>query len=236
MSTKRYLAELAVVVVFSVGLSAQGNRPSQISVDDPRPVASAVEKLQKLYGRVITYEDPQWIVASETLTVFLPEPGQSGEDAVRTVLQEIIVANSAARNPGEFRWFQSDGRLHVVPVANGNTDRQLPLDVPISIAEKERNGIEILEAICQQLSASTGKKVILGIIPVNAFAQHHGSYGASGETARDVLSSVLDSIGAGYSWRLLFDPGVQEYALNIHWVGSSGLTSMGNRARWLGGP
>ena len=135
-------------------------------------------------------------------------------------MQEILAANLAAGNPGAFRVVESNGRLHIVPSAQGDAVHRSPLDASITIHQEDRNGIQILEAICKQLSLTTGHVVTLGTIPLNPFFHHHASYGASGLKAREFLSSVLDSIGPGYSWQLFFDPGDKVYGLNIHWVHS----------------
>ena len=40
------------------GRSLQGVSEVKLSVEDPRPVAQAIEILKEKYGWVITYEDP----------------------------------------------------------------------------------------------------------------------------------------------------------------------------------
>ena len=252
MNVSRYVVSLALMVAFQGAIFAQSGLSISISVDGPRPVASAAQKLEKLSGRLVTYEDPQWAVPTETVDVteFVrrdldgtsedtktevprvigPRGGKlsfsveerDGPSSLnpRNVVQKILAANSAAGNSGGFRVLESNGRLHIVPAAQGDAVHRSPLDASITIPQEDRNGIQILEAICKQLSLTTGHVVTLGTIPLNPFFHHHAFYGASGQNAREFLSLVLDSIGPGYSWQLFFDPGDKMYGLNIHWVHS----------------
>ncbi len=240
-----------VLLLLPVALSAQGSRPSTITVNDPRPLAEAALQLEALYGQVITYEDPEWQVPSQTedvtdsvrrdtmgmsdgekatltrvlipraasLTVSLPHNADVSGARVATLLQELITANARAGNPGQFKHFESPGKFHIGPA---NASYHSPLDVPINVSYANSNGIDILQYICDQISLSTGRSVTIGVVPTNSLAHYVGSYHASQENARNVLSSVLDTIGPGYSWQLLFDPGDHNYALNIHVVGNTG--------------
>ena len=144
-----------------------------------------------------------------------------------SAVQELLWASFSAGNPGDFQVIESNGQLHIVPVSAKDADEQVvsvepALNARISIETKDWNGLDLLEAFCQQVTTVTGRRVEVGTIPLNHFAHHRALYGASAEVARDFLSRFLISTGTGYSWRLLFDPTDQVYALNIHWLGGPG--------------
>jgi len=117
---------------------------------------------------------------------------------------------------------QSDTRVHILPGlvkdASGQLQPSRPiLDTVISVAARDRNGIELLRAVCDALTGATGHTILVGTIPTNAMAQFRTSVGYENLPARQVLEEFLDKMPNGdrYTWALLFQ---KDYALNIHWV------------------
>lgn len=152
--------------------------------------------------------------------------GSSRREARLDSLRNLLMAHSAAGNPGIFRVQESYGRLNIVPLAAKDASERLVaqqpiLDRPISLEERRWNGLELLEAFTAQLTRAARARVVPGTMPLNTFARHAGFYGARNEPARDFLSRFLDQVGPGYSWQLFFDPADHMYALNIHWVESA---------------
>jgi hypothetical protein len=250
MTNVRYLLGLLVLIAVAGRLKAQVDDAYQLVVDDPRPVASAAEKLETLYGWVITYEDPEWVVPTETadltdqvrrdvvpgnqvprvlvprgglLKFPLPEVKVIHVADRASLLKQLLAASESAGYPGKFQIFESDGVLHIVPMQDPDVnDGSVPLlDVKVSIPNRDWTGLDLLHEICQQLGKRAGRRVILGAIPVHTLGQYHAPYSALGIPARQVLSSLLSRLGSGYSWQLFFDPGMRMYALNIHWVSSN---------------
>jgi len=234
---------MLVVSLTALSSSSQVAGKTQIIVDDPRPIASVAEKLEALYGWVISYEDPEWVVPSETQDVtdevrrdhatmprvLIPRASafafrlpavKPGVGERVSLLQELISASEMAGNPGQFRVFESDGVLHIAPrekeVSGPYSLQAALLETEISIAEKDWNTLSVLEAFCKELTKNSGREVELGIIPINTFVHHHGLYKATAMNARDFLSSLLSRVGDGYSWQLFCDPSDRSYALNIH--------------------
>ena len=67
------LCSLTVVVVVATTLTAGSSRQDlnkeRLSVDDPRPVATAAEMLERKYGWIVTYEDPPYAHESDLVDV-----------------------------------------------------------------------------------------------------------------------------------------------------------------------
>ncbi len=255
---------LATVLAATVDMAAvaqmQPRQPVRIAVNDPRPVAAAAESLERHFGWVVTYEDPQWAASSETQDVteavrrdlagtplfmrnlgprvYVPKGGSlqfevapnvaagSSVNARINLLNEMLLAHAAAGNPGIFGVQEgASGRIHIVGLAAKNvSERVVPqqpvLDRGISLETRQYGGLEFLQTFAEAVSGATGVRMEVGTTPVNTFAHHSGSYGASNEPGRNLLERFLNDVGVGYSWQLFFDPVERLYVLNIHWVAS----------------
>jgi hypothetical protein len=83
-----------------------------------------------------------------------------------------------------------------------------------------RAAASTLSLILTTLSQELGGKVGLANLPMLAFANKSATLGASGEPASAVLVRVFEQLSvprpaSSYSYRLLFDPGVKYYMLDI---------------------
>lgn len=58
--TQVLLVKPSVLLVAFVTTSWSQTRNTTVTVDDPRPVAKAVERIEKLTGIAINYEDPRF--------------------------------------------------------------------------------------------------------------------------------------------------------------------------------
>jgi hypothetical protein len=150
-------------------------------------------------------------------------PGTNRPADPAAVVLQLVDAYNASGNAGRFRVEVSGEIIHVIPDAFKNkegelTPQQSVLDAVISLPEEERSGVQTLRAICDAVSLETRKKVVFGTIPVNLLVQHRDRRGWASQRARNVLVELLESSKrrANLSWRLLYDPGTREYALNIH--------------------
>jgi hypothetical protein len=132
--------------------------------------------------------------------------------------------------------------LSVVPtavrtVAGAVAPDQSPLESLISFPLAQRDVMQTMDLICQRVSAVSGKKVTLGIVPKD-FSRQVLQLEANNQSARDLLAKVFsgrkwaDSRNIAHlrklSWALLYGPDVQFYALNIHTVMAKTTTPNGN--------
>lgn len=142
------------------------------------------------------------------------------------VVKELLDADSRAGiASGRFR-LERDGQiLQVIPTMIKNSagalvPQQSVLDESITLAKRNRNGLQTREAICAAVSKASQTQVIVGIIPLNLFLNHRDHEGANTQKARDILVKTLERTknGSNLSWQLLYDPGMRVYVLNIHQI------------------
>jgi hypothetical protein len=90
------------------------------------------------------------------------------------------------------------------------------LDAAITLPDQERDVVETLEAICKAVADATHTPVYMGTIPWNLFRGNRSAQSVFNATARDALTGTLAATARRFSWQLLYDPGLEEYFLNIH--------------------
>jgi len=228
----------------TVPAMAQGGQ--NVAIYDSRPVAKAILMLEANSGQVITYEDPRYAYPDDVVDMTDPEyakqhPNQKMLDPKPRVLtldaqtlspanrvndpalltQSVLDMQAASGVGGAFRQVQTGAFTHVFPSQirdiHGNwVEQGSLLDVPITLPEQKTDGLQALQAIVQAITDATHMEVIVGATPWNLLAQHQCDLAATNEPARTVLMRVLAGTNRKLSWRLLYDPGFQSYALNIH--------------------
>lgn len=135
-------------------------------------------------------------------------------------LQRILEANESRASGGRFRILESGKVFHVVPMeirdVNGVWVRQASvLDTRITLSAQNLQGDQMLNAIVDAITDSTGIEIGLGLDSINLYAKYQGRLEASNEIARDVLLRTLHSISDRLTWRLLYGPDVKSYGLNV---------------------
>ena len=115
--------------------------------------------------------------------------------------------------------------IHVIPRSvkglTGETIRvHSILETPVELAAQERTGMQMLEAWADAVSTNAKKRIIIGAAPFAMLINYKDDKGISSQNARDALTEILTRTAKGkkLSWQLLYDPGQQMYALNIHRV------------------
>ena len=153
---------IVVLITLTVrGGGAQGIKKMRLSVQDPRPVAKAIEILEARYGWVITYEDPRYVHDSEITDVtrsvrrdlnkfrtggaprvLIPRGGALTVDYDvatatnapsdrATVIQQLLDAQAASGNPGRFRLERNGQIVHVIPAFSKNSAGELVPEEPV---------------------------------------------------------------------------------------------------------
>jgi hypothetical protein len=121
-----------------------GQGVTQLDIDDPRPVAKAVEELVARYDYVITYEDPRFLHEGDLqdvtiqvrrdldryppgkapkvvvprggkLSLTLPSSAAVNTQTIASVLDQLVRAQSIRGEGGRFRVLQVGDVFHVVP-------------------------------------------------------------------------------------------------------------------------
>jgi hypothetical protein len=210
------------------------------AIDDPRPVAAAIEKIETLAGRPVSYEDapladPRAMAPMVTdrsgdthglvprrgnFQVVLPADASAASEVV--AVEGLVAAYNARGQGARFAVRQGDF-THVVPRAAANEAGVLVavtpvLDTRITLEAKPRSGAELLAEILRMVGSATGQALRTGTVPTNLLAQASTGVGAVNEPARQVLERLVAATGKPLSWRLMYDPGLKSYYLNIHEV------------------
>jgi hypothetical protein len=243
---------VACLALGVAGQGLQVGQPLSIDVIDARPLAEAIRVLEERHGWIVTYEDARYEHESDiedvTLTVrrdgkrepkvIVPKggvlafnyefTGKGTPSEIEDVLEALIIAHQYSRNAGVFRLEQDGGIFHVVPAAvkdkTGNiVDQHSILETRITLAESERNILELLRAVLDAVDRGLGDtvgKIMLGASPLLTQVRVRERF--VDESARDVIVRVLNATGRQYSWRLLYEPGIRSYALNLYEVTPAG--------------
>src|ERR1044072_8368058 len=146
----------------------------RLSINDGRPVASAIAALEIRFSRVITYEDPPLINADDTVDVtesvrrdlhkyapgkapkvIVPRGGElsieySQNDPVEVVLSYLLRESERVTSSASFRTEETKGIIHVIPRSmKGPTGEIVALgsilDAPVQLPAKERTGFGMLQ-------------------------------------------------------------------------------------------
>lgn len=238
-----HLSTLTMVAILVwARMVGEGWAPTQESlriqvVDYPRPVAAAVEQIERHFGWVVTYEDTRYVHPSDIVDVtavvrrdgdmsrrvlgmrggtidvtYRPAAGAATEAQVGEVLREVLAQSVAAGNTGEFRVERASGGHHVVPVAMKSTrglmePYQSPLDCRITVPGRTGSGLAAVLRITEAIAARSGLPVRPGVMPLNRLEQAQVATGAEDEVARTALWRTLQAIDQRLSWQLLCGAG-----------------------------
>jgi hypothetical protein len=240
---------MAITVLFALcGVSAAQpvsrvtitNKVATIDVDDPRPLAQAIDQIERLSGRPITYEDAPLTNPNDLVDRTVPglRKGQAldprggrltfqcqqysdpnalecVEAALRTYKTAVYPASYAVEEEGDI--------LHVVPQEALDTAGRPKrvdslLSVPLTISSAVRPIPQALRELRAALTKATGRPVLEGPIPLNILANLTVDLSAQDESGRSILIRILSLSPRPLSWRLAYDPGSRNYMLSIHAV------------------
>lgn len=134
--------------------------------------------------------------------------GYAGRFAIKQVGSALTVEPSAVRG-GDCTWKAATPAM----------------ETHISFPFQSRKASETLELILSAVSQRLGTKVGLGSLPISDFLSRAVSLGASDEPANVVLVRLFEQLAAGssttiiaqsgYSYHVLYDPGVKYYLMHI---------------------
>jgi hypothetical protein len=153
----------------------------------PRPLAAAARLLQAEYRAPVTYEDPLWLWAGDSVVrgsdpdsptarwlwdrkLNLPQETSRAEGGkLDAALVQRVIDAYHAQNPADarFKLIESSLGLHIVPAyAHDESGRMVAvtalLDTVISVPEAPRMPSEHLAAICQAVTDASGVKITSG--------------------------------------------------------------------------
>lgn len=213
------------LLLFSISMTliAQSARKSDVSINEPRPLAKAAKTLEEKYGKAISYEDTAYVFADDFVdktdltykrshpTAFAADP-RSGRLVIQVSddgsmfgkdpssdLEAAIKMHQVNGNPGVFSLKTEGDRYFIVPVQSIAKDGRAvkainPLDTLITLPEQKRNGLQTLKAICEAITKESNISVVAGTVPINLMLQNSVTIGATNESARAVLIRAIDNL------------------------------------------
>jgi hypothetical protein len=162
-------------------------------------------------------------------------PTSGKPEHIDALIRKILDTHAASGRGSQFGLTQEGNTFHVVPVMLKSSQGTWKattsvLNTPITVAIEQRSGVQMVDAICEALTAAATVRVVVGIVPMNAMANAEIVDGGTNEAAGAMLSRVLQQLTSQtmerfgkdferpYVWQLLFDPTAQGYALNLSLV------------------
>lgn len=219
----------------------------RIVANNPRPLAQMLDALQKKYGWAVDYEDPQFLSKMDVIEV--KETGKAATDSnpspelpaggpftiefpssamsEEKILQLAVDSYNRSDNPGRFELRSAkQGAFFVVGIKARDAHAQIGnqsavFDEPVTVVNQQRNALDTVNLICQQIAAQRGIAVTLGVFPQRVLAAATVSVGGTKVAARELLLEALNLPRHSLYWRLLFDPNSKGYFLDIHLVPTS---------------
>ncbi|MGZ8846188.1 MAG: hypothetical protein ACXW3C_06965 [Pyrinomonadaceae bacterium] len=166
--------------------------------------------------------------------VFVPKGGRlefvivqrpDGPPDARGTLEKLVSEYASTIPAARFRIEKTANAFHAIPLSVRNAAGRLSsqtavLDAAITLPAKERNGVQAIRDFCAEVSRMTHRQVVEGTIPTNLANYQHTYSFQRATNARIVLTQILKSFEGAppLSWRLLYDPGMKMFVLNIHSV------------------
>jgi hypothetical protein len=153
-----------------------------------------------------------------------------------SILKQMAADYNQSGNPGNFS-VRSEGRPWFSMVGTAVADdtgtfRQIPpiLDTRITISAKGQDAASVLKLILSEVSAQTGRRILLGDLPPNIFTSLPlASVAFQNEQARIPLRVILHLTGKKLYWKLLFDNNTKVYYFNVLRVEQAQYDASGNR-------
>ncbi len=237
----RCLLLLITALATAAALAAQDSVTIKADPNDlSRPVSTLLGQLRDREKIPVSYEDPRYekradMHGPKVSFTYLSEELRE-KDGQALVIQRMLREYSALGGL-TYSFVSEDGRLYVIPaeaknvVGGTGVAAGSILDTTINISPGERDGGQLLRAICDEVQKQTGYKVGIGpSAPGNALQRYSTREGVYNQTARAALVKLLDSIApiGAFVWDLYYDPAYYldpdhgGYGLNFAYVGLAG--------------
>ena len=191
-----------------------------------------LDRLQTLYRFPINYEDVPYEYAPDIRNSFRPNSSLRGafpaggplsvvmNSDVKDVLSAVQQAVDAYQNagyPGRYQVFKTDSAIDVIPVAYRSADGAMKamkplMSEPVEIPKATRMLADQTLALCAALSKAHGVKAEC-LLQVSL--DPDVEFGATGETAREAASLLINQTLPNWSVRALYEPGDKTYYVSF---------------------
>lgn len=224
-----------VVGLYFHPIGSESANPVTVHVAAGRPVAEAVEILNRLLGSAISYEDPEYLCADDVMRDKSGMPRVPRGDILSFCLpaeirapEAIAICLEAYHQRGWAGTFALRPRkegLHVLPTAHKNEKGEWAacssiLENGVSLSGKSQTARDLIVALCEGVETKMGKPVVLKEFPDLPLTGKQITYQGMGKSARDDLTELTNLISQmtreRLSWRLLYYPDLKGYGLHIY--------------------
>jgi hypothetical protein len=230
----RILALIVLTGSIAPSIAAQDSVTIESYASDvSRPVSALLNQVRQHERIAVTYEDPRYSKRDDMQgpnTAFTYSvQGLHAQDGVEVTIARML-REYAASGGLTYSVVRDGTRLDVVPNqvldATGKRIRQGSiLDTVISVPAGQRDGGQLLQAICDQIKKQAGYEIDIGpSAPANALLSYSTTEGIDNLTAHAALAWLLDRVSApgSFVWDLYYDPADGGYGLNFAYVGHAG--------------
>lgn len=222
----------------SAAKAATASAPMTVTGKGARPLEQALDGVRVKYGWLVSYEDPQYLVAKDLkdsvavpnskipagtfFSADIPAADTAGNPPEEKSLQALVDAYNHSNNPGRFELRKGeDSAMTVVGVGEsddkGGVSSQKPLlDTVITIPEAERSIGATVELLCKAVADETHMPVTVGVTPRAVVDFTNVKAGGTKVPARTILAQAIAASTHPIYWRLLYDPDAKGFMLNIH--------------------
>lgn len=172
---------------------------TELAVVGYRPLALAVEELERRHGWNISYEEARWPAeAPQGRIRFRYDPAHGAE----RVLRALVEAHASQGNAGRFDVVAVAPRKWVVVIrARDSWPVASPLEFKVSIDAAMRPVVQSEQLLSRQLSSAAGHLVSLsGGGGPNFWVRQRTRVSASLEPARQVLERTLRTLETDPDW------------------------------------
>ena len=214
-----------------VSLAQPPNMPAPVTLraDTGRPVADALDQVQRLFVSPIAYEELPFLfpgdVQGPAVRHFPSNPeafwftlGPSDSNPYLAA-QTVLYNYTNVGLPGVYQAVQKNGWVNVAPVRVASADGSIRDVTPVmsqrvTFPKAVRDARATIELIASQISQESGVRVkVLNLPFMNGATLEMG---ASNEPASDAIATDLAALmGRQVSFRCLWEPTEKDYYLNV---------------------
>jgi hypothetical protein len=210
------------------GVSITYEDPRYINQSDIEDVTDAVSKAsdaEKKFG-------PRILIPKGHAITFVYAPSEMKTPTSAKAVLERLVREYALGGGPAFTVTEDANRLHVVPNqaldASGAFVHQNSIfETLITVPASQRNGGQMLQAICDAVRNKTGIEIEIGpSVPSNYLARFETKSGITNLPAAKAIANLLDAASPKsiFDWDLYFDPADKSYMLNFAYVGPAAMS------------
>lgn len=154
------------------------------------------------------------------VTVALSASSENASRITEQVLAAVVKAYNDSGNPGRFELrILNGGTFDIVPIAASDGKQKPILDTVMSFEAKDTDSADVtLTRFCAELGRQSRQPVkFWGFdgMASNRLMQETIDLDAKNQPAREILRQMLREIGRTWTWRVLYEPDLRSFLLEL---------------------